>query len=204
VIQSSFFTNPDRPLTADASAVINLNATRVAPEILGALPHPVIITENAWQELENGAAKGYEDAKRLAELTRLGLVSREPVGSLGLQVYEELITGTTLGSLDDGEAATIAYAVEVQGIALIDEAKAIRLCKANFPTLELVSTVELLLHPRIADCLGSDRHAQAMLNALRDARMSVPKQLLQQVVRLIGLEAAQTCPCLPRLMRNVR
>src|SRR5215469_16749115 len=46
------------------------------------------------------------------------------LGDDGKRVYGSLVEGTAARTLDDGEAATIAYAHEAGAVALIDEKKA--------------------------------------------------------------------------------
>ena len=65
---SSFLTDPRVRLVADASVVINLNATARAAEIIKAAPNPFVVTENACVELELGARNGHHDHRKLTEL----------------------------------------------------------------------------------------------------------------------------------------
>jgi predicted nucleic acid-binding protein len=46
-------------------------------------------------------------------------------------VVETLVIGHATETLDDGEAATISYALEHKGLALIDDRK----CAERFPSL---------------------------------------------------------------------
>src|SRR5271157_3391931 len=141
---SSFLTNPRASLVADASVVINLNATARAAEIIKAVANPFFVTENALAELYAGSQKGHRDHEKLLELIDAGLVRRASLGNPGMSVYESLIDGSTVQTLDDGEAATIAHAQEISGVALIDERKARTLCANSFPKLIVACTVELL------------------------------------------------------------
>lgn len=117
------------------------------------------------------------------------------------RVYRSLIEGSAENTLDDGEAATIACALGRDGVALIDEGKATRICADRFPGLALVSSVDLLIHPLVADRLGFSGQSVAVFLALRDARMNVPRDLLQKVAALIGSEWATECPSLPSSVR---
>lgn len=198
---SRFFADPETVLIADASAVINLIATQQAEIVLRTLPHSFLVTDNAWAELERGALKGYSEAARLAELESEGLVRRVFIGDCGISAYEDLISGSTVATLDDGEAATIAYSREVSGIALIDERKARTICATAYRDIEIVSTVELLLHPAIKRALGKEAHGDAIFNALQHARMRVPPSNVSAVVTIIGSERAKTCVCLPKSHR---
>jgi predicted nucleic acid-binding protein len=193
----SFLSDPHVFLVADASVLINLNATAEAQEIIAALPGTFVVTESAFAELADGARNGHDDARQLHELVE----KRVSLGAEGNALYASLIAGTTLQTLDDGEAATIAYAHEVQGIALIDERKARRICTQSFPDLSIASTIELLLHERIAFSLGEQRQTDAIFKALSLARMRVLPEYENEVARLIGEARAAICTSLPRRSR---
>jgi predicted nucleic acid-binding protein len=199
---SSFLTNPRASLIADASVVINLNATARAADIIKATPNPFIVTENACAELEAGVRNGHRDYAQLLELIDAGHVQRAHLGTTGLSVYESLIDGSTMRTLDDGEAATIAHAQETAGVALIDERKARTLCAASFPSLVVACTVELLMDDTIAATLGPDGQADALVSALTTARMRVPPEHLARVRAMIGAERAAACSSLPKAARG--
>jgi predicted nucleic acid-binding protein len=191
-------------IVADSSGVINLNATGFVAEILRAIPHRVILTDNAMRELEEGRNRGHNDAAIARRLIKEGFLCNEAISDSGWTTYEQLIVGNTASTLDDGEAATISHALQRSAIAMIDERKAMNICRASYPGLVVMPTVELLLSSPVAQALGSERHMQAVLGALRNARMRVPLQFVDEVRRLIGQEAAASCPCLPRIARGSR
>ena len=97
-------------LVADASVAINLNATRSAAQIIGALAEQVVIVDAVIDELEGGRRKGHRDADDLKSLVAQGLVEVKSLGPAGLVYVERLVVGSASETLDDGEAATIAYA----------------------------------------------------------------------------------------------
>jgi predicted nucleic acid-binding protein len=199
---SSFLTNPRASLIADASVVINLNATARAAEIIKAVPNPFIVTDNACAELEAGIRNGHRDHAHLLELIDAGVVRRASLGNAVTIVYESLIDGSTLRTLDDGEAATIAHAQEIGGVALIDERKARTLCTASFPLLQIASTVELLMHDAVAGAIGADGQVEALMNALTNARMRVPAEHIGKLTAIIGAERAASCFSLPKHIRE--
>jgi len=190
--------DPDAVFIADKSVLINLNATGRAADILGGLPCRFAVPENVSAELENGRRNGYRDADALDELCKQGHAHRVGLGKDALIVYESLIDGSTLRTLDDGEAATIGCAVELSGIALIDERKARLLCSEMYPELAVVSTAGLLTCDPVRSLLGESGQADALLKALRIARMRVPKELVSRVCGIIGPEEAALCTSLPR------
>lgn len=188
-------------MVLDASVVINLNATMHTPEILGAFPGKFVVTENAVAELAYGIQNGHDDARQLQHLIIRGIVEFVYLGDAGLTIYESLIDGGAISTLDDGEAATIAYACEVGGVAVIDERKARRLCIELFPSLSVLSTTDLLLDDAVIAALGPEEHVESIYRALTVARMRVPAEKISAVIKLIGEERAATCTCLPRTAR---
>lgn len=199
---SRLFADPSAFLVADASVIINLNGSGKAAEFLRALPHRVVVTENALAELENGRKDGHQDAALLHSLIDQGLVSRESVFGAGAGVYEDLVRGPAIQTLDDGEAATISYALVVNGIAVIDERKAWSICTTKYPEVSLVSTVELLLHPEMLLRLGEGVVADAMFSALQVARMRVPREHIDAVRDIVGPDRIALCSSLPKAVRQ--
>jgi predicted nucleic acid-binding protein len=192
------------PLVADTSAVINLIATGCAPDIIRALPAKVVAVDTIPGELELGRIRGRGDADRFNELVQAGLVQVVQLGKTGTQHFESLVIGAAADTLDDGEAATVAYALELHGTALIDGRKATRLCGTRFPGLELRCTADLLLRADMLRQLGAEVMGNAVYNALQGARMGILPQCLDKVVRLIGAERAALCPSLSRAARALR
>ena len=198
----SFPTNFNSVLVADASVVINLNATGSALEIIRAQAGSLVVTSHAFDELKRGARNGHKDAEQLQALIDLGIVSVGYLGETGTRIYASLVEGSAVQTLDDGEAATIGYAVEAAGIALIDERKARNICASTFPELPAMCTADLLLCKAVERALGQMRQIDAVTNALRGARMRVPPDRIRAVVDLIGEEVAASCNSLPKLVRE--
>ena len=199
---SSFLTDTRVKLVADASVIINLNATACAAAIIKAVPNSFVVTDNARIELEMGARNGHHDHRQLAELIGAGLIERVPLAAADAATYESLIDGSALKTLDDGEAATIAYAHGNACIPLIDERKARTLCAASFPGLVVASTAELLMHESVAAAIGAQGQADVLVNALTVARMRVPLELLERLMAIIGPDRAALCASLPRIARQ--
>ena len=198
----SFLTDPAVPIVVDASAVINLNATDCAREIVRALPNRLVVVDVVRGELEEGRPRGRRDADLLNELVSASLVEIVRLSEFAGGCFEEMVIGRATETLDDGEAATIAYAVEHQAVALIDERKATRLCADRFPELSIASTVDLLGHPKLEEILGPQALADAVFNALQHARMRVSPHKTEWVVDLIGRERASVCNSLPKSARG--
>jgi predicted nucleic acid-binding protein len=197
-------TDPSAQLVADASTVINLIATRCAQEILSGLPNRVVVVDVIPTELESGSQRGREAYDRLKQLVAAGLMDVVQLGDSAAEYFEGLVIGPAARTLDDGEAATIAYASARGSTALIDERKATRICAERFPQLSVASTVDVLNHPQVQRQLGPQGLADAVFNALVDGRMRVFPHHLEWIVELIGIDRAAMCQSLPRRVRMSR
>lgn len=199
----SCLTDPASLIVADTSIVINLNATGCSGEILGALPNRLLVVEEVSLELENGRRKGNTDADDLSALVSAGRVELVKLGDVGTNCFEDLIIGSATETLDDGEAATIAYSFERGAIALIDERKANRICAARFPELGIGCTVDVLAHAAVIDALGGEQLSDAVFNALYHGRMRVLPHHTEWVVDTIGADRAAQCTSLPISSRMI-
>jgi predicted nucleic acid-binding protein len=189
-------------LVADTSAIINLNATRCARTIILALPNRIVVSDVVSGELATGGKRDRRDLEELRALVREGLIEVASLEPDDMAVFENLVIGPAHSTLDDGEAATIAYAQGRGSIAVIDERKATRMCREGFPGLKVLSTVDLLSGREIEAALGRVAMGDAIFSALQEARMSVLPHHLDWVVGLIGQERANRCPSLPASARQ--
>lgn len=188
-------------LVADASTVINLIATGCASTIVAALPWRVVVPDVIVAELASGRSRGHPHADHLQELVDVGVITVVSLRTAGTQYFEDLVVGPALMTLDDGEAATIAYAAEHAAVALLDDRKATRICLQRFPALRIACTVDVLAHPTVETTLGRDQLAEAVYKALQYGRMHVLPQNLDYIVKLIGAARASECPSLPKSVR---
>lgn len=199
----SCLADSETQLVLDASTAINLNATGCAGAILRALPNEVIVTDIVLEELQEDSQSGRNDGELMARLVADGVVRVENISGLSQPNFENLVIGHGPDTLDDGEAATLAYAVERKAVAAIDERKARRICSERFPATKVASTVDVLCHDAVIAALGAAALADAVFAALRNARMRVLPQHEKWVVDLVGSERAQLCASLPRRSRAV-
>lgn len=190
------------PHVLDTSVAINLEASGVGDSLLSALSRPVIIVDIIPGELDGGRGHGVKVQQALATWQREGLVTVNRLSSGGFDIYETLIFGDGPSTLDDGEAATIAHAIDMGAVAVIDEAKARRISADRYPALQLASSVDLMLDTLVISALGSDAISEALFNALFRARMRVPPERLSEVVDLLGKDRAALCHSLPASVRS--
>lgn len=189
-------------LVGDTSTVINLSSTGRAHEILSALPNRFLVVDVVSKELDRGRRRGRLDANVLEGLVAEKLVEIVSLDAAAEAHFERLVVGPAVETLDDGEAATIAYAAQSGTIAVIDERKATRLSAELFPKLRINSTVDLLSHADVRRSLGGSSLADAVFCALRKGRMRVLPQHVKWVVELIGPARAAECPSLPKHARH--
>ena len=198
----SCLTDPSVLLVVDASVVINLNASGRSADILKAVPNRVVIPEEVSFELKNGRRNPIDDADELVTLVSGGRLEIVRLGTPGMRHFENLIAGNSADTLDDGEAATIAYALEQNGTALIDERKANRICVERFPQLRTGCTIDVLGHKAIKEALSKGDLSDAVFNALYHGRMRVLPHYIEWVVSLIGPDRAAKCHSIPRGIRT--
>jgi predicted nucleic acid-binding protein len=191
-------------IAADASTVINLNATGRARDIVQALGSRFVVVDIVQTELDGGRRNGRRDADLLDGLLADRLFELVQLDATGLDHFETLVVGPTIATLDDGEAATIAYSIATGATAAIDERKATSICSQRYPALSLCSTVDILARLDVQKSLGKDELSAAVFRALMHGRMRVLPHNVQWVVDLIGPEQAATCTSLPKIARHLR
>lgn len=193
---------PSGLLVADASVWINLVAGARAADVIRVLAMRPQIPRIALDELERGRDKGRRTAAALADLIKDGLVEVAELPSGAEETYLNLVAGPVSQTLDDGEAATLALALQVGAVAIIDERKAINLARDRFPALQIISTTELLLSDAVRSVFSNEELGNVLYGALREARMRVPEHLPEAVCACLGPERAAGCVSLPARVRQ--
>ncbi len=191
------------PLVADASVIINLVASGMPEKIIPALSNPVVVVEEILVELERGRRTGCRDADVLRGLIDGGVVSCVSLGENEWETFEELICGHASTTLDDGEAATLAYCVERSSIPVIDERKANSICRKRYSSLSPKASVDLFRMAGSNEEIGNDALSDAVYQALKIGRMRVMDHHIDWVVDLIGRERAVTCRSLSKKVRTM-
>ena len=185
--------DPDVPLVADAGFWINIAAIERPGELLQALRQPVIVPDVALEEIKRGKATDRQSAGVVEALVSAGHVKLETLPPSALTAYAALVAGPAAKTLDDGEAATLALANALGGVAIIDEQKARRLSPIHFPELRLVYSIEILLSPAVEEAVGRTRVSDAVFAALNISRMRIPSRLVASVIEVIGYDRARLC-----------
>lgn len=185
----------------DASVCINLAATGRATEIFEALNGEFFVTRVVVEELARGRGQGRSAADELATWLHLGAVAEQDLLPESEETFLSLVGGPAAVTIDDGEAATIAWAITNDAAIVTDDRKAVQIAKVRFPMLTVLSTTDLLLHGRCHNAFGSAAVVDCIESALLKAFMRVPANHLDQVVQLLGPDRARRCRSLPSAVR---
>ncbi|WP_233290694.1 hypothetical protein [Shinella sp. PSBB067] len=198
--QPQFFGEVHSRLIVDTSVIINLNATGNAGSIVQALDLVLCASAVVREELIVDRINGRNDAELAEGLVNGGLLEFIDLDKECEAIFESLVSGPAVETLDDGEAATIALASSMRSIAIIDERKAQRIAAERFPDLRFLATADLLHSELVFRALGKDALANALLNSLRGARMAVPERYHSWIVELLGHRVIE-CRSLPATLR---
>src|SRR5262245_59226912 len=133
MVTSSALTDPLPELVADASAVISLLASGAARPVLESLPVRLRMVQQVRRELATGQQRRWDTSTLLETLVQSSLAEIVGLDDASHECFESLVIGNATDTLDDEEAATIAYARASSVVAIIDEKKARRICAARFP-----------------------------------------------------------------------
>ena len=189
------------PCFLDTSVLINLESSGCAERILSVFPSDVFVAASVENDLIRGLDRGHHHAKLLEQLLSENRVQKYELRELSQKLFEELVTGSAAQSLDDGEAATIACAIETGGYVVLDEQKARRICRERFHSLQVLSTTEVFLCYECEELLGKDLQIECLHMALKHGRMNVPPDLHESVVELLGATRAAECTSIPARYR---
>jgi predicted nucleic acid-binding protein len=186
------------PVVMDASGLINLLGTGMAGPLLRNLGLPVLVAARALGEVSRHPIPGEAISPAIAALRFEGLIQEVQLGDHGRATFLELVANDLSGGLDDGEASTIAAALEhsEQAVIVVDEQKATRIVSARWPGRRCVNTLTVLAQPRVRGGIGDGAFGDAVFSALKHARMRVPADGREWVVGLIGEERARQCSSL--------
>lgn len=161
----------------DASVLINVLASGVAEAILMALPRRLLLVDAVVDEVKlDPRDPEPRDPKPglLRPLIDDGLLQPFKLPPSAEELFFNLVGAAPPDHLGDGEAAAIAAALTAGVAIATDDSKAIRICRAQFPTLTVVTSVGLFKHPDVVASLGA-RLPEALMSAVCAGRMRVPK-----------------------------
>jgi predicted nucleic acid-binding protein len=190
------------PLVLDASVAINIATAAQRQAILKSIPNEVLITEIALDELRVGATRGRENFQRINELIRSNDIRVVGLQNEAEEIFQSLVFGSTVETLDDGEAATLAYCAASTCVALTDDGKAVQLAKRRFPALAVAHSIDLLAHPHTVAAFDPEVLSDLVFSVVQSGRMKVFPQHLAWVTTLLGPDRCSQCPSLPQSVRT--
>lgn len=183
------------PLVPDTSVLINLHACTFGEQVLRAIPNDIVLPETVVAELNHETSHANGENGFIQRLIAENVVKVVQMDDAAARLFETMIRSP--GSLDDGEAATIAVAVSQGFRPVVDErkgrARAQDLMNGQAPAWSL----DLLVHPAVQSALVGDGYIEAVYLALREGRMRIDEERCDAVVQLIGIERAKDCTSLP-------
>ena len=187
----------DSSLVLDASSGLNLLGTGCAADVLRVLRRDAVITAQAADEVGRDPLTNEPGRDALERLASAGLLRVVRLSIPAYEHYLALVSAPSPDGLDDGEAATVAHAAEVQGIPVLDERKDTRIASplcAQAPAC----TLDLLSHWLVLDLMGTAAVADAVHSALLHARMRVPVFFRPWVIQLLGVDRLRMCSSIPQ------
>ena len=190
-------------LVLDASVAINLLGSGSSIAIMEAIPSRIVMESRAYRELRRHPIKGCDLHSELGRWTDNALLEVVSLHDSDRQVFDGLTNPRLESTLDDGEAATIAWAIGTgeHAVPVIDERKATKLFQRRWPQRRLIDSGILFRTIRESGLLTEETVREAVYSALLHARMRVSNEMKPWVVNLIGEERAGHCPSLG-LRRN--
>lgn len=181
-------------LVLDTSVLINLNACGHGARILASIPNDIVVPEIVAGELEHETSRKNGERSFLNAVLSAGIVALVNLNDAENEIFHELTA--TSPSLGDGEAATIAVAVEKGFLPVIDDKRG-RGRAAALQKREPYWSIDLFRHPATIAALGTQLANDALYLALRVGRMRVPSERANGVISLLGMERSRDCTCLP-------
>lgn len=162
-------------LVLDTSVWINLLATEQPWAILDALNVRSVAPEQVFHEIKRNPVTKQPYSMDRHPLLRRHSVEVVRLDREELDIFLTLVSQDSVDALGDGEAAAIAVA-KVRGCRLaLDDRKARRIVRANYPEIRVLMTVDMLRHPEVRARLGDAACETAFSMAKQFGRMHVPK-----------------------------
>ncbi len=188
-------------LVLDASVVVNLVGSGQAGLLLRAVGRSAIVEETTLREVTRDPFTRRSAEETLRPLFEEGLLALGRLSDRALDTFMALVSAPEPDDLDDGEAAAIAHAQDIEAAVVVDERKAVRILTEHFPDVPVVQSVDLFSARSVVGALGKTVLANLVFATLVHARMHVPRAYREWVVELIGPDRASQCPSLPKRRR---
>lgn len=127
-------------------------------DVVLALRRECLIPAQVLNEIRRDPVSGssYDAASHPMLSVSASVVEMTPIE---IELFLDLVSGTTSARLGEGESACIAVAAERRAILAIDERKGRRVASERFPELTFTSSAELLQLDSVVEILGADAKA---------------------------------------------
>ena len=192
----SLMTDEHRVLVLDASAAINILGSGRPLDLLRALDRQILIEETALREVKRDPVTGQPADGVIQSLTSMGALQVTTMSGPTFNDFLGMVGAHPPDDLGDGEAATIAYAIEIGAVAVIDDKKAIRIASQKNPLVPVLQSFDLFVSELLRHQLGEVAVSDLLYSALKHARMRVPKSHHAWTIELLGEDRAINCPSL--------
>lgn len=189
----SIIDNGSRSLILDASVLINLIGSHALPSIISSLNGRLFIEEVTFNEITYDPRDGNPVGHLLSDLINKAYLKKEKMNKETMDTFYDLIGAPSPDDLGDGEAATIALAVQLKGIAVIDDKKALRIASKFHPSMPTCTTLDIFTSDLILNSLGPDKLSDALFMSIKNGRMRVPHCHKEWTIKTIGIDRATQC-----------
>lgn len=163
------------PVFLDTSVVINLLAAGCMGTIQTALNRPLIIPEEVAGELTRDPRDNSSGRALLADLKQRECISIHQLTSEQSAHFFTLVSAESPDDLGDGEAATLACAINY-GKAAIDERKARRIAARDHSNVMLFSSLDILCSAQSYQFYGAEAVEDMVRKAITIGRMRIPPE----------------------------
>lgn len=185
-------------LALDASVLINFLGSGIPDLLMQAYAGRTLVAEQVYREVYSDPGKRVQPREWLESLQARGLIEIVRLSGTALPYYLDF--GAV--GLDDGEAATLALALDRNAIPVIDEKRARRIYTSNYPGAKMLSTADLFYELSQRGALQEEVLRTALFHAIRVARMNIPPETVDWAIATIGPENAELCSSIPKFLRK--
>jgi predicted nucleic acid-binding protein len=181
---------------------INVVGSSLSELILQSIPNRFLITDVALEELRSGRQNGWKHGDLTEALVSRKFLEVVSLDSKAEELFESLVIGHTSDTLEDGEAATLAYSSSCDAIALTDDRKAVRIADERSAAILVGHSVDLFAHDALKNLISREALADAVYNVFLQSRMRVFPRHEQWVFDLLGPTRCADCCSLPPSLRH--
>lgn len=177
----------------DASVVISILESGYGDIIFGGLGPRMILTKQVIREVFPKRKINDNRREQLERLIRDRHLQQHVMQQDELLTFLDLVSAEHPDGLNDGEASTIASAYHRNTAIVIDEHKALRICKEKFPAVPVYNAIDLLKLAEQQKLLSAAQLQEGLVNALQRARMHVHSWHMEWIAGKVQREVLANC-----------